>query len=45
LSREIESTDVVCGAFRSRFYKSLAKIAELTTSKTNNIRVDPEYEP
>jgi endo-1,4-beta-D-glucanase Y len=44
LSRKIESTDIVCGACRSRFYKSLAK-AELTTSKRNNIRVDPEYEP
>ena len=44
LSREIKSTDVVCGACRSRFYNSLAK-AELTTSNTNNIRVDPECEP
>ena len=43
LSRKIESTDIVCEACRSRFYKSLEK-AELT-SKTNNIRVAPEYEP
>jgi hypothetical protein len=34
-----QGTDIVCGACRSRFYNSLA------SSKTNNIRVDREYEP